>query len=58
MAGAREKGVITFVKHFALNDQETNRSGLSTFAGEQSIRELYLKAFEPASPAAMKARWV
>lgn len=44
--GAREKGVITFVKHFALNDQETNRSGISTFANEQSIREIYLKAFE------------
>ena len=48
VAGAREKGVITFVKHFALNDQETNRSGISTFANEQSIRELYLKAFEPS----------
>lgn len=46
--GAREKGVITFVKHFALNDQETNRSGMSTFANEQSIREIYLKAFEPS----------
>lgn len=44
--GAREKGVITFVKHFALNDQETDRSGISTFANEQSIREIYLKAFE------------
>lgn len=46
--GAREKGVITFVKHFALNDQETNRSGMSTFANEQTIREIYLKAFEPS----------
>lgn len=46
--GATSKGVICFVKHFALNDQETNRSGLSTFANEQSIREIYLKAFEPA----------
>ena len=44
--GATERGVICFVKHFALNDQETNRSGMSTFANEQSIRELYLKAFE------------
>ena len=46
VAGARSKGVITFVKHFALNDQETNRSGMSTFANEQAIREVYLKAFE------------
>lgn len=46
--GAASKGVMSFVKHFALNDQETDRSGLSTFANEQSIREIYLKAFEPA----------
>lgn len=44
--GATEQGVICFVKHFALNDQETNRIGMSTFANEQSIREIYLKAFE------------
>lgn len=44
--GATERGVICFVKHFALNDQETNRIGMSTFANEQSIREIYLKAFE------------
>lgn len=46
VSGARSKGVITFVKHFALNDQETNRSGVSTFSNEQAIREIYLKAFE------------
>ena len=44
--GATESGVICFVKHFALNDQETNRTTLNTFANEQSIREIYLKAFE------------
>lgn len=44
--GATQQGVICFVKHFALNDQETNRSGISTFANEQSIREIYLRAFE------------
>ena len=44
--GAREKGVITYMKHFALNDQETNRYGGAMFANEQSIRELYLKGFE------------
>lgn len=44
--GAREKGVITYMKHFALNDQETNRYGGAMFANEQSIRELYLKDFE------------
>ena len=46
--GAREKGVITYMKHFALNDQETNRYGGAMFANEQSIREIYLKGFEYA----------
>jgi beta-glucosidase len=44
--GAQSKGVLVFVKHFALNDQETNRIGLATFADEQSIRQLYLTPFE------------
>lgn len=48
VAGARAKGVIATVKHFALNDQETNRMGLATFANEQTIREIYLKPFEIA----------
>ena len=46
--GAQSKGVIPTVKHFAINDQETNRIGVATFANEQSIRELYLKPFEMA----------
>lgn len=44
--GATENGVICFVKHFALNDQETLRTTINTFANEQSIREVYLKPFE------------
>lgn len=44
--GAQSKGVLVFVKHFALNDQETNRVGGSVFANEQSTRELYLAPFE------------
>ena len=48
VAGARSKGVITFVKHFALNDQETNRTTIATFSNEQAIREIYLAAFEPS----------
>lgn len=47
VAGAESKGVYAFMKHFALNDQETNRlSMLNTWATEQSIREIYLKPFE------------
>lgn len=44
----QEMGVNYCIKHFALNDQETNREGISTFANEQSIREIYLRAFEGA----------
>ncbi len=46
MRGVRSKGVIAYMKHFALNDQEVNRYGASYFANEQSIREIYLKGFE------------
>lgn len=47
IAGAKEKGVYSFMKHFALNDQETNRTNMvCTWADEQSIREIYLKPFE------------
>ena len=46
--GAAQKGMYAFIKHFALNDQETHRDerGIATFAEEQAIREIYLKPFE------------
>lgn len=45
--GAQEYGVYAYMKHFALNDQETNRdSMLCTWSNEQAIREIYLKPFE------------
>lgn len=45
--GAQKKGVYAYIKHFAVNDQETNRCAfLLTYAREQAIRELYLKPFE------------
>ncbi|GAB3153641.1 glycoside hydrolase family 3 protein [Microbacterium neimengense] len=47
--GALTKGVYSFTKHFAMNDQETNRvngNGIATWATEQTIREIYLKPFE------------
>ena len=46
--GLRSKGVITYTKHFFLNDQETNRYGGAIFANEQAIREIYTKGFEGA----------
>ncbi len=44
--GTRSKGVLTYMKHFALNDQESNRYGAAFFANEQAIREIFLKGFE------------
>jgi beta-glucosidase len=44
---AAEHGVYAYIKHFALNDQETNRCAfLLTFSNEQAMREIYLKPFE------------
>ena len=44
--GAWNQGLITTIKHFALNDQETHRTGVFTWADEQTLREIYFKAFE------------
>ena len=44
--GAAAQGVYMYAKHFALNDQESNRLSISVWANEQSMRELYLKPFE------------
>ncbi|MBQ9552921.1 MAG: glycoside hydrolase family 3 protein [Clostridia bacterium] len=46
--GANRYELVTTVKHFALNDQESHRNGVFTWADEQTIRELYLRAFEPS----------
>lgn len=46
--GAMSKGTIPYLKHFFGNDQETNRIGVCTFMNEQSIREIYLRAFQYA----------
>ncbi|NEG89428.1 glycoside hydrolase family 3 protein [Bifidobacterium aerophilum] len=45
--GAADRGVYAFTKHFALNEQETERNGqLCTWSNEQAIREIYLRPFE------------
>ncbi len=46
--GCRSKGLCTYVKHFAVNDVETERSSLSVWADEQTMREIYFKPFEYA----------
>ncbi|MCD7753299.1 MAG: glycoside hydrolase family 3 C-terminal domain-containing protein [Clostridiales bacterium] len=47
VAGAKEYGIQCYIKHFALNDSETNRKKmLCTWTNEQAMREVYLKSFE------------
>ncbi|MBQ8518636.1 MAG: glycoside hydrolase family 3 C-terminal domain-containing protein [Agathobacter sp.] len=45
-AAFQSKGGIVTIKHFAINDQETNRIGGAMFCNEQSARELYLLPFQ------------
>ncbi len=50
--GASSKGLYTYIKHFAFNDQENHRGdrdgqySMATWLNEQSAREIYLKPFE------------
>ena len=46
--GAQEKGAHVYLKHYAMNDQETSRNDICTFASEQAVREVYLKPFQIA----------
>lgn len=48
VSGAKKQGVTAFIKHFAFNEQETNRvnNGVCSWLNEQAMREIYLKPFE------------
>ncbi len=46
--GAQEEGTAVCLKHFALNNQETNRGSVNVIADERTMREIYLKPFEDA----------
>lgn len=45
-SGLQDKGVAVYTKHFAFNEQETNRSGVHTWLSEQAAREIYLRPYE------------
>lgn len=44
--GAESRGIISTIKHYALNDQETNRAELDARIDRAAARELDLLAFE------------
>jgi beta-glucosidase len=46
--GVQDRGVAACVKHFALNNQETNRGRVNIIVDERTMREIYLSAFEAA----------
>ncbi|MBQ6911663.1 MAG: glycoside hydrolase family 3 C-terminal domain-containing protein [Bacteroidales bacterium] len=46
--GVQDQGTAVCIKHFAVNNQETNRGSVDAQLDERTLREIYLKPFERA----------
>lgn len=46
--GVQQNGVAACVKHFALNNQETDRHGVNVVVDDRALYEIYLPAFKAA----------
>jgi beta-glucosidase len=46
--GVQDQNVAACVKHYAVNNQETNRGSIDVLASERAIREIYLPGFKAA----------
>ena len=53
--GVQGQGVVTTVKHFALNNQEYDRHNISSDTDERTLQEIYLPAFKAAVDAGVGA---
>lgn len=59
VSGAADNGVSCVIKHLFLNDFETNRAFVNTWCDEQTMREIYLRAFEiPLKEATTNLKYI